>query len=323
MKLAISSGHGKYVRGAKGLIDEVDEARKVVPGVADALRLMGHDVVTFNDDTSTTQSQNLSTIVNWHNRQDRELDISVHFNAYIPTDGGRGTETLYLTQAGLAGRVSNAIASVSGLINRGSKKRSDLYFLNGTTKPAILLEICFVDAGADVEAYNNHFDDICDAIAGAVAPAAPVADESPMQPGQTLHVTGKVSWFGGPNDTGVSPSEGLAFIYKVETKPEIFLPKQPPGTTGLARRLDPDKFFLALRWDYSQFPKTRLAGKELALVRAPKTGIELNAAPADWGPHTSTGRTADLSLGLLNALRISTDDEVEVTYPTPGPTLTS
>jgi len=313
MKIAISSGHGKYVRGAKGLIDEVDEARRVVPAVADYLRLNGNDVVTFNDDTSTTQSQNLNTIVNWHNSQSRDLDISVHFNAYIPTDGGRGDETLYVTQADLATRVTNAICSVSGLINRGAKKRSDLYFLNGTNRPAILLEICFVDAGADVEAYNQHFDAICQAIAEAVAPAAGEVAEP-----KGLHVVGKVSWFGGPNDTGVTPSEGLAFIYKYETKPEIFLPTQPAGTTGLARRLNPDKRYLALRWDYNQFPKTRLAGEEMALVKATKTSRAFTAHPADWGPHTKTGRVADISPGLMRELGIDTDDEVEVTYPYVG-----
>src|SRR5215469_6869747 len=170
MKVAISSGHSKYVRGAKGLIDEVDEARRVVPAIAEHLRLNGNEVVTFNDDVSTTQSQNLNTIVNWHNKQTRDIDVSVHFNAYIPTDGGRGPETLYITQMALATSVTNVVASVSGLINRGAKKRSDLYFLNGTNKPAILEEVCFVDAAADVEAYTQHFDAICEAIANAVAP---------------------------------------------------------------------------------------------------------------------------------------------------------
>ena len=45
MKIVISSGHGKYVRGASGLIDEVDEARKVVTAVVHNLNLLGHGVV--------------------------------------------------------------------------------------------------------------------------------------------------------------------------------------------------------------------------------------------------------------------------------------
>jgi len=311
MKVAISSGHSKYVRGAKGLIDEVDEARRVVPAIAEHLRLNGNEVVTFNDDVSTTQSQNLNTIVNWHNKQTRDIDVSVHFNAYIPTDGGRGTETLYITQMALATSVTNVVASVSGLINRGAKKRSDLYFLNGTNKPAILIEVCFVDAGADIECYTQHFDEICSSIAEAIAPSKGEVVAEPE-----LRTVGKTSWFGGPNDTGVTPSEGLAFIYSYEMKPEIFLPSQPVGTTGLARRLDPDKHYVALRWDYSQFPKTRLAGPEVALVKAGDR--QFTAHPADWGPHTSTGRVADISPGLMRELGIQTDDEVEVTYPYVG-----
>src|SRR6516162_2606440 len=122
MKIVISSGHGKYVRGASGLIDEVDEARKVVEEVSKWLAAGGHEVVVFHDDTSTTQNENLNTIVNFHNSQDRDLDISVHFNAYTPTDGGRGSEVLYVTQENIATRVVEAICSVSGLINRGAKK---------------------------------------------------------------------------------------------------------------------------------------------------------------------------------------------------------
>src|SRR3974377_233190 len=138
MRVVISSGHGKYVRGASGLIDEVDEARKVVPEVANHLRDLGHEVVEFHDDTSTTQDQNLKTIVNFHNSTVRDLDVSVHFNAYTPTSGGRGTEVLYVTQENIATRVVEAIASY-GLINRGAKYRCDLYFLNKTEEPSILL----------------------------------------------------------------------------------------------------------------------------------------------------------------------------------------
>ena len=125
---------------------------------------------------------------------------------------------------------------------------------------------------------------------------------------------GKVSHFGGPDDMGVSPSEGLAFIYKVEDAPWLFLPSQPPGTTGLARRLDPEVYYIATRWDYDDTPKTMLPTMGV-LVRAPKTGREFMAFCADWGPNTNTGRVADISPGLMEALGIKTDDEVEVIYP--------
>jgi N-acetylmuramoyl-L-alanine amidase len=310
MRFVISSGHGKYIRGAAGLIDEVDEARRVVPEVANHLRDIGHEVVEFHDDTSTTQSDNLNAIVNFHNKQTRDLDVSVHFNAYIPTDGGMGTECLYLTQSNVATRVAEAIASY-GLINRGAKKRSDLYFLNGTDEPAILIEVCFVDAAADVEAYQNNFRQICAAIAH-VAP-----NNSKLKKNRQLVTQGKVSWFGGPNDMGVTSSEGLAFIYKYEEAPHLFLDQQPSGTTGLARRLNPEVPYLAMRWDYDIHSKEMLAsGKHLASVHAPKTGaVAKDVYPADWGPHVDTDRVADISQGLLLALGIETDDVVEVKFP--------
>ena len=69
--VVISSGHGKYVDGASGYLNEVEEARKVVDQVARDLVKAGANVYTFHDNTSTTQDENLSTIVNYHNSQKR------------------------------------------------------------------------------------------------------------------------------------------------------------------------------------------------------------------------------------------------------------
>jgi hypothetical protein len=126
-----------------------------------------------------------------------------------------------------------------------------------------------------------------------------------------LRLKGKVSWFGGPNDKGVAPDEGLAFIYDIETAPHLFLPMQPPNTSGLARRLNPYVHFIAVRWNYDLYPKEQLL-KEIAVIRAVKTQVVLTAFPADWGPHSDTGRVADISEGLMFDLGITTDDEVEV-----------
>jgi len=124
---------------------------------------------------------------------------------------------------------------------------------------------------------------------------------------------GKVSWFGGPNDQGVSPSEGLAFIYSYDAAPYLFLDSQPPNTSGLARRLDPDVHYVACRWDYSKTPKSMLASNSYALVSA--GDLSFPAWPADWGPHSDTKRIADISPGLMAALGIKTDDVVDVIYP--------
>ena len=89
-RVAISSGASLKVRGASGVLDEVDEARRVVEHVADELSSMGIEVMIFHDDTSKTQSENLETIVAFHNEQERDLDVSVHFNAYIETTAPMG-----------------------------------------------------------------------------------------------------------------------------------------------------------------------------------------------------------------------------------------
>jgi N-acetylmuramoyl-L-alanine amidase len=318
--LVISSGHGKYVRGASGYLDEVDEARRVVAQVASNLRNLGAKVETFNDDVSKTQNDNLKRIVDFHNSKSRQLDVSVHFNAYTKTTKPMGTECLYVTQSALSKQVSAGIAGAGKLIDRGPKKRTDLYFLNNTAMPAILIEVCFVDSEADANSYRQYFAAICNSIASVLrnygsstTPPTPTPTP-PSSSGPLLTLNGKASWFGGPNDTGVSSSEGLAFIYKVEDASQLFLPYQPSGTTGLARRLNPSVMYFAARFDYSVTPKEMLLVNR-GLVRA--NGIELEAYPADWGPNENTGRVVDLSPYLMDSLKIKTDDVVEVIFPTP------
>jgi N-acetylmuramoyl-L-alanine amidase len=165
--ICISSGHGLHIRGASGSpvppqLDEVDEARKVVNAVAEELRKRKVEVDVFHDDTSHDQNTNLHTIVNHHNAQERDLDVSVHFNAF--DHSAHGTECLYVTQNTLANQISSAIAAL-GFTNRGGKKRTDLYFLNQTTMPSILIETAFCDNDGDCNLYRAKFDAICKSIA--------------------------------------------------------------------------------------------------------------------------------------------------------------
>src|SRR3977135_4320159 len=85
--------------------------------------------------------------------------------------------------------------------------------------------------------------------------------------------SGRMSTFGGPKDSGVAPHEGLALISQSEADqyPGLFLPQQPPGTEGLARRLDTNAYYVACRWDYTKTPRERLR-KTKVLVSNPKTG---------------------------------------------------
>lgn len=324
--MVISSGHSKQVRGASctpnpPYLDEVDEARKVVEQVAAELRDRGVEVVTYHDDVSKTQNENLNRIVDFHNSKKRELDVSVHFNAHQKTTAPVGVECLHLSQETLARQIASAIAMAGPLIDRGPKHRTDLFFLNQTAMPAILIETCFVDSEADAETYRARFNKICVSIANVlggqevIGPTPPQGEAAVDQP----FARGKCSYFGGPTDQGVSPDEGLAFYSSVEQAPHLFLALQPDGSTGLARRLNPYVDYVACRWNYEQTPKEMLR-EEIALVRAVKTGVSIKAFPADWGPHQDTGRVADLSPSLMDALGLETDDEVEVFFPYRGDT---
>lgn len=115
-------------------------------------------------------------------------------------------------------------------------------------------------------------------------------------------------------DDGVAPDEGLAFIYEVEQAPHLFLERQPSGTTGLARRLNPFVNYLACRWNYHVTPINALL-TNFVTIRAQRTGRVVFAFPADWGPHEDTGRVADVSQGAMRRLGISTDDIVEISFP--------
>jgi hypothetical protein len=126
-------------------------------------------------------------------------------------------------------------------------------------------------------------------------------------------VTGKMSWFGGPLDYGVAFDEGLALIEEDDLQDYgrfgyLFLPpKLEDPKPGLARRLNPNTFYLAMRWNYSQFPRAVL---RQSIVKLTANGRSIFARPADWGPNDNTGRLADLSRGSCDALGLVTDDEV-------------
>ena len=64
---------------------------------------------------SYTQNENLNRIVDYHNNQVRDLDISVHFNAYEQVDHPMGVEVLYVTQGPLAGEFAVAISTAGKL----------------------------------------------------------------------------------------------------------------------------------------------------------------------------------------------------------------
>lgn len=166
-QINISSGHSINCQGASDIINEVTEARKVVDRIYDMCKAIGIEVYKYHD-TSSSSSQNLANIANWHNKFKDGIDVSIHFNCYQHTSNSMGTEVCYYSQSELADKVSSAISKASGLKNRGGKERKGLYVLRHTNKPMILIEVCFLDSSYDVQKYQENFDNICSAIIEAL-----------------------------------------------------------------------------------------------------------------------------------------------------------
>jgi len=189
VKIAISAGHGLKIRGAAGspvppFLDEYDENVKVMNKTADFLRLMGHEVETYTDLVSTSQSENLDRLTGWHNDiafggNVYDLACSIHFNCF---DGSaHGVECLWVTQEGLAEEVASSISKATGLTNRGGKYRSDLAILNNTREACILVECLFCDHRGDCDNYRaGGFELLCQALATAIT--GDEADEQPSKP---------------------------------------------------------------------------------------------------------------------------------------------
>ncbi|WP_053583689.1 N-acetylmuramoyl-L-alanine amidase [Lysinibacillus contaminans] len=168
--ITISPGHWRIGSGAKDIIDEVGQARRVVDRVAQLLTMHNVPTTKIEDNVSQSQSENLRYLIRQHNATKRKVDVSIHFNA---SNGrmqkGIGTEVLYYDALSLATTMSKGISDASGLKNRGAKQRKELTFLRDTKMPAILIEVCFVNSMEDVKCYEQHFEAICTEIASVLA----------------------------------------------------------------------------------------------------------------------------------------------------------
>ena len=171
MKIAVRGGHCPNVPGAKGILDELTEDRKVKESVVKYLKQLNHDVLDVTPPNSTsTSSEDLYYGVNKANNWGANLFISIHFNnAYDSYNGALGSEVCVYSNFDIAQRVVNALGNL-GFKNRGQKNRTGLYELRNTAMKSMIVETCFVEATEDVKLYNKLGPDkIGKAIAEAVA----------------------------------------------------------------------------------------------------------------------------------------------------------
>lgn len=161
----VHGGHNHIVPGAKGILDETTEDRKVTARVISALRAAGHTVYDCTDDSGRTQGQNLANIVAKCNAHPVDLNISNHLNA----GGGTGVEVWCYNEKtkDIAAAICASVSTALGIPNRGVKYSKNLYVLRKTAGSAILVECCFVDNQNDASHWNA--DKCGDAIASAIA----------------------------------------------------------------------------------------------------------------------------------------------------------
>ena len=145
-KVTVHAGHnkpGKIACGASDYLDESTEARIICRKVIRLLKK--HRITAYNCtvNNGTCQYDVLKKICKKCNAKERQLDISIHFNAC-------------------------SHSKADGRTNRGVKTESNLYFLNHTNRPAILIEVCFVDDQDDAKLYKQNKDAVAQAIVKAV-----------------------------------------------------------------------------------------------------------------------------------------------------------
>ena len=175
--ITIHAGHnpkGRIACGASDYLDESTEARWITKKVAAILRKRKMKVYDCTVNNGLNQRDILKKICTKCNAKNRDLDISIHFNAckHSPTDGKtKGVEchvyNLHTETALLAGNICERVAKL-GFTNRGVKESKGLYVLHNTTKPAILVEVCFVDDADDAKLYKKCKSEVAKAIANAL-----------------------------------------------------------------------------------------------------------------------------------------------------------
>ena len=170
MKIAIRGGHCPKATGAKGIIDELTEDRKVKDSLIKYLRMIGYDVLDVTPPDYTSSNVDLYYGVSKANNWGANLFISIHFNkAYDSYNGALGSEVCVYSSFDTAQRVVNGLSSL-GFKNRGQKTRPNLYELRHVVTKAMIIEVCFVEATEDVSLYNKlGYDLIGKTIAESIA----------------------------------------------------------------------------------------------------------------------------------------------------------
>lgn len=157
MKIALTVGHsllknGSYTSadGKKyGGCNEYKWCKAFSRQVAAALKKNGHQVtrIVCPEKTFASSMEERAYKLHLIHREAYDLVIELHLNAAAQT--ASGTEVLYKSAAGkiYAASIQGELATV--FRDRGVKQRTDLYMLNQTKPPAVLIETFFCTSKSD------------------------------------------------------------------------------------------------------------------------------------------------------------------------------
>ena len=143
IKICIDPGHGGNDSGAGGPtgLEEANTALAISHLIANKLSDAEFEIkMTRTTDVFIELGKRCEIANKWG----ADYFVSVHLNSNGST--AVGIETLYTSESGrdLAITIQDVLIEATGDTDRGVKERDDLYVLNGTDMPAVLLELGFI-----------------------------------------------------------------------------------------------------------------------------------------------------------------------------------
>ena len=160
--IVVDPGHGGSQTGASyGGIHEKDLNLAIAKKVKDLLVAQGATVyMTRSTDVTTS----LGARTELANNKDADLFVSIHNNATVTGSAYSGTEVLYKAGKSYSNGMSNysfaetmrkALMAKIDTIDRGLKDRQDLYVLNRTNMPAVLVEVGYMTNPTELKKLNT------------------------------------------------------------------------------------------------------------------------------------------------------------------------
>lgn len=165
MKIFINPGHD--INLDSGAVNPVHGTREC-DVARDAGKLLMQYLETAGCEVKALQNDDLGLVCETSNEWGADIFVSLHCNAF--NTEARGTETLYKSFNGqrLANDIQSQLIRSIDTVDRGVKKRDDLWVLNGTDATAVLVEMAFIDNEEDHAVLTNELDTIVRAIARGI-----------------------------------------------------------------------------------------------------------------------------------------------------------